>query len=53
LPAIALALPQASILARVMRSRLLDTLGEDYVRSARAKGLTRGRRSGATRCATR
>ncbi|HEY0855282.1 MAG TPA: ABC transporter permease [Devosia sp.] len=42
LPAIALALPQASILARVMRSSLLDTLGEDYIRSARAKGLTRG-----------
>lgn len=42
LPAIALALPQASILARVMRSSLLDTLGEDYVRSARAKGLSRG-----------
>ncbi|WP_421980600.1 ABC transporter permease [Roseibium sp.] len=41
LPAIALALPQASILTRVMRSSLLDTLGEDYIRSARAKGLTR------------
>ncbi|MBC6441904.1 MAG: ABC transporter permease [Rhodobacteraceae bacterium] len=41
LPAIALALPQASILARVMRSALLDTLGEDYIRTARAKGLTR------------
>lgn len=41
LPAIALALPQASILARVMRSALLDTLGEDYVRSARAKGLSK------------
>nr|WP_319384997.1 ABC transporter permease [uncultured Roseibium sp.] len=40
LPAIALALPQASILTRVMRSSLLDTLGEDYIRSARAKGLT-------------
>lgn len=40
LPAIALALPQASILARVMRSSLLDTLGEDFIRSARAKGLT-------------
>jgi peptide/nickel transport system permease protein len=40
LPAIALALPQASILARVMRSSLLDTLGEDYIRSARAKGLS-------------
>jgi peptide/nickel transport system permease protein len=42
LPAIALALPQASILARVMRSSVLDTLSEDYIRSARAKGLSRG-----------
>jgi peptide/nickel transport system permease protein len=41
LPAVALALPQASILARVMRSSLLDILGEDYMRTARAKGLTR------------
>ena len=41
LPAIALALPQASILARVLRSALLDTLGEDFIRTARAKGLTR------------
>lgn len=41
LPAIALALPQASILARVMRSALLDTLEEDYIRTARARGLTR------------
>ena len=40
LPAIALALPQAAILARVMRSSLLDNLGEDYIRTARAKGLT-------------
>ncbi|UYV37531.1 ABC transporter permease [Rhodobacteraceae bacterium D3-12] len=41
LPAIALALPQASILARVMRSSLLDTLSEDFVRTARAKGLNK------------
>ena len=41
LPAVALALPQAAILARVMRGALLDTLGEDYLRTARAKGLTR------------
>jgi peptide/nickel transport system permease protein len=41
LPAIALALPQASILARVMRSSLLDTMGEDFMRTARAKGLSR------------
>ncbi|QMU58656.1 MAG: ABC transporter permease subunit [Boseongicola sp.] len=40
LPAVSLALPQASILARVMRSALLDTLGEDFIRTARAKGLT-------------
>lgn len=42
LPSIALALPQAAILTRVMRSSLLETLGEDYVRTARAKGLSRG-----------
>jgi peptide/nickel transport system permease protein len=42
LPAIALALPQASILARVMRSSVLETLDQDYIRTARAKGLTRG-----------
>lgn len=41
LPAVALALPQAAILARVMRSALLDTLEEDYIRTAQAKGLTR------------
>jgi len=39
---VAPALPQASILARVMRSSLIDALGEDYVRTARAKGLSRG-----------
>ena len=39
LPAIALALPQAAILARVMRAALLETLGQDYIRTARAKGL--------------
>lgn len=42
LPAISLALPQAAILSRVMRSALLDVLGEDFMRTARAKGLTRG-----------
>ncbi|MFN4011008.1 MAG: ABC transporter permease [Pannonibacter sp.] len=40
LPAIALALPQAAILTRVMRSALIDTLSEDYIRTARAKGLS-------------
>jgi peptide/nickel transport system permease protein len=42
LPAIALALPQAAILSRVARSALLEVLGEDYIRTARAKGLPRG-----------
>ena len=41
LPAIALALPQAAILARVLRSALIETLDQDYIRTARAKGLTR------------
>lgn len=40
LPAIALALPQAAILTRVMRSSLLDVMNEDYMRTARAKGLS-------------
>ncbi len=42
LPAVALAMVQAAILARMTRSAVLDTLREDYVRTARAKGLTRG-----------
>ncbi len=42
LPAIALALPQASILARLMRAALVETLGEDFMRTARAKGLSAG-----------
>lgn len=42
LPAVALALPQAAILARVLRSALVDTLGQDYIRTARAKGLSAG-----------
>ncbi|WP_370523362.1 ABC transporter substrate-binding protein [Brevundimonas sp. P7753] len=40
LPAVALAAPQAAILARVLRTALLDTMNEDYVRTARAKGLS-------------
>jgi len=41
LPAIALALPQAAILTRVMRSSLLDVLSEEYMRTARAKGMSK------------
>jgi peptide/nickel transport system permease protein len=39
LPALALAAVQAAILARVTRSSVLEALREDYVRTARAKGL--------------
>ena len=39
LPAIALALPQAAILARVTRQALVEVLAEDYIRTARAKGM--------------
>ena len=41
LPALSLALPQACILARVLRAELGGALAEDYVRTARAKGLSR------------
>ncbi|MDI6026248.1 ABC transporter permease [Corticibacterium sp. UT-5YL-CI-8] len=40
LPAVALALPQAAILARVTRSAMVEVLGQDYIRTARAKGMT-------------
>lgn len=39
LPALALSLSEIAILARVTRSSMLDTLREDYVRTARAKGV--------------
>ncbi len=39
LPAISLAVVQAAILARVTRSAVLEVLREDFVRTARAKGL--------------
>ncbi len=42
LPALSLALPQAAILARLTRSAAIEALSEDWVRTARAKGLTRG-----------
>ncbi|SFZ86174.1 peptide/nickel transport system permease protein [Devosia enhydra] len=41
LPALALGVPQAAILARVMRTALVDVAGADFIRTARAKGLTR------------
>jgi peptide/nickel transport system permease protein len=41
LPGLALALPQASILARVMRTALVDMAEQDFIRTARAKGMTK------------
>lgn len=40
LPALTLGTGMAAVLARMLRSSLLETLSEDYVRTARAKGLS-------------
>ena len=40
LPALALAVVQAAILARMTRSAFLEQLGQDYVRTAKSKGLS-------------
>jgi oligopeptide transport system permease protein len=42
-PALTLALPYAAYIARLTRSALLDALAEDYIRTARAKGLSEWR----------
>ena len=39
LPALALGLGEAAFIARLMRAALLEVLGEDYITTARAKGL--------------
>jgi peptide/nickel transport system permease protein len=39
LPATALALPILANLSRLVRSAMLDALGQDYIRTARAKGV--------------
>jgi peptide/nickel transport system permease protein len=43
LPAVALGLPQVALIARMTRSSMLDVLNNDYVRTARAKGLAERR----------
>ena len=40
LPAVTLGVSLAAILARMLRSTLLEVLGEDYIRTARAKGVS-------------
>jgi len=39
LPAVALGIRAAALIARMTRSALLEVMGEDYIRTARAKGL--------------
>jgi ABC-type dipeptide/oligopeptide/nickel transport system permease component len=41
LPAVTLALPAAAVLARITRSSLLEVLSQDYIRTAKSKGLVR------------
>ena len=40
LPALTLAITQMGVIARMTRSAMLDVLGQDYIRTARAKGMT-------------
>lgn len=42
MPATVLGLALAVVISRFVRASLLDTLSEDYIRTARSKGLTRG-----------
>ena len=43
LPVVALGLGQAAVMTRMTRAAMLDVLGQDYIRTARAKGLAAGR----------
>lgn len=43
LPSVALAMYSMAIIARMTRSSMLETLSQDYIRTARAKGITEGR----------
>ena len=40
LPVVTLALSPCSYIARLMRSSMLDVIGQDYIRTARAKGMS-------------
>jgi peptide/nickel transport system permease protein len=40
LPALTLGMYSMAIITRMTRSTMLDTLGQDYIRTARAKGIT-------------
>lgn len=40
LPSVTLAMPYAAVIARLLHDSLRETLGEDFIRTARAKGLS-------------
>jgi peptide/nickel transport system permease protein len=42
LPAVTLAVYSVAVIARLLRSSMIDVLGSDYIRTARAKGLSTG-----------
>lgn len=42
LPVAALGFPMIAYIARMMRTSMLDVLNQDYIRTAKAKGLSRG-----------
>lgn len=44
IPVFALALLPTSYVARLTRSSMLDVMGQDYIRTARAKGVSQGKR---------
>jgi oligopeptide transport system permease protein len=46
LPALCLAAPYVAYIARLMRNSLLDVLGQDFIRTARAKGVAPARVAG-------
>ena len=53
MPWFVLAAGSAAIFARLMRGSLIETMDEDYIRTARAKGLPRARSWSARGCAPR
>ena len=42
LPALSIALPRVAMTVKMLRGSILEQLGEDYVRTARSRGLSRG-----------
>ena len=53
LPVIAISLTATTLLMRQTRSAMINVLNDDYIRTARAKGLPGGPSSSGTGCATR